>query len=73
MLFISSVWMILWPVRQMGHILVDMGKAFVAIQRIREVLGEPAEDLRPRGLKAPLSGKVQFKGVSFWFLDELYG
>lgn len=65
LLFMSSVWMILWPVRQLGHILVDMGKAFVSMGRIRDILDAPTEDLRPGGLTVPVTGRVRFDGVSF--------
>nr|HPJ71044.1 ABC transporter ATP-binding protein [Candidatus Mcinerneyibacteriales bacterium] len=38
---------LLWPVRQMGRILTDMGKTFVSVKRIMEILEEPAEEDLP--------------------------
>jgi ATP-binding cassette, subfamily B, bacterial len=38
---------IIWPVRQIGRVLVDSGKASVAIERIEQVLGEPLESVEP--------------------------
>lgn len=63
--FMAYVWMILWPLRQMGRILVDMGKAFVAIGRITEVLDQAPEDIHAEGLVPRLSGRISFRNVSF--------
>ncbi len=41
--FLAYVNMLLWPVRQMGRILSEMGKAIVAMGRIGEVLDAPVE------------------------------
>jgi ATP-binding cassette subfamily B protein len=63
--FISYVWMILWPLRQMGRILVDMGKAFVAVGRIEEIFTSEVEDIHAAGTAPKFRGKVRFEGVSF--------
>jgi ATP-binding cassette subfamily B protein len=65
LLFISSVWMILWPVRLMGRVLVDMGKAFVAIQRIDEILKQPKEPMNHIGHRHGITGEIEFENVSF--------
>lgn len=44
-LFSTYTGMLLWPVRQLGRILTDMGKALVAAERLQEVLDEPQEVL----------------------------
>jgi len=41
--FIVLLNLILWPVRQMGRTLTELGKSFVAIGRIHEILDEPEE------------------------------
>ncbi|MEX2214656.1 MAG: ABC transporter ATP-binding protein, partial [Phycisphaeraceae bacterium] len=41
--FLAYLQMMLWPVRQMGRILTDLGKAVVALGRIREILNEEEE------------------------------
>ena len=45
--FITLVSMLIWPVRQMGRILSELGKAMVALGRIQEILNEP-EESQPR-------------------------
>ncbi|AHC15611.1 ABC transporter ATP-binding protein [Salinispira pacifica] len=63
--FISYVWMILWPLRQMGRILVDMGKAFVSVGRINEILDSDQEDVHTSGGTGRITGKIRFEDVCF--------
>ncbi len=63
--FASYVGMLLWPVRQMGRILTDMGKTLVSLGRIKEILDTPAEDLRLNGKKPKISGTIEFEHVNF--------
>jgi ATP-binding cassette subfamily B protein len=65
--------MFMFPLRQMGRILADLGKATVAVGRIREILDEPTEDATREPLSLPeptlLSprdrGRIEFDSVSF--------
>ncbi|MGC9365766.1 MAG: ABC transporter ATP-binding protein [bacterium] len=41
--FTTYVGLLLWPVRQMGRVLTDMGKAFVSVDRIKMILNTPVE------------------------------
>lgn len=41
--FVMFLNMLLWPVRQMGRTLTDLGKSMVALQRMGEILAEPEE------------------------------
>jgi ATP-binding cassette subfamily B protein len=66
--FLAFVAMYIWPVRQMGRILADLGKALVSLRRIEEILhAEPeaaaAEELTT--LPDRLEGRIEFDGVSF--------
>ncbi len=42
--FLAAVNLFIWPVRMMGRILTETGKATVAIGRIAEILERPGED-----------------------------
>ncbi|MEI6874553.1 MAG: ABC transporter ATP-binding protein, partial [Spirochaetota bacterium] len=42
--FIAWIGRVLWPVRQLGRTLTEVGKALVSLRRIDEVLGAPEED-----------------------------
>ena len=45
--FLSAVMMFLWPVRMLGRILAELGKALVAMGRINEILERPLEEDDP--------------------------
>jgi len=62
--FASYEGMLLWPVRQMGRILTDLGKTLVSLRRIQEILDEESEK-NESGLKPEISGNIIFKDVSF--------
>jgi ATP-binding cassette, subfamily B, bacterial len=66
--FLSYVSMILWPIRQIGRILSDLGKMLVSIRRIREVFDWPMEDIH-EGKHVKLSGDIVFDQVSFQYPD----
>lgn len=66
--FVSYVSMVLWPVRNLGRILSDMGKVSVAIDRLDEILRVPIEDLN-EGLQVDLKGNLAFDQVSFKYDD----
>lgn len=59
---------IVWPLRQLGRILSDLGKVSVSITRIEEVLTEEAEDLE-HGLRPEINGDICFSHVSFRYED----
>ena len=79
--FLLFVNIFVWPMRQMGRILADLGKALVALERIRAILAVPAESEGPeaepamgslqtqadeRPVELPeLQGRIEFDHVSF--------
>ncbi|MCD4651821.1 MAG: ATP-binding cassette domain-containing protein, partial [Candidatus Cloacimonetes bacterium] len=68
--FITYVGNMLWPVRQMGRVLTDMGKSIVAMDRIEEIFAVEPERLRGEGKNPPkLNGEITFENVSFAY-DE---
>jgi ATP-binding cassette subfamily B protein len=74
--FITAIGMFLWPVRMLGRILAELGKALVAIGRIREVLDTPDElaDEAPRSTQtdesaATAGAAVRFDRVTFGFAN----
>ena len=76
--FIMFLNMLLWPVRQMGRTLTDLGKSFVALTRMGEILGEPEESApdRPVVTDAP-AGRIEADRRQFSWHGvkslELYG
>jgi ATP-binding cassette, subfamily B, bacterial len=69
--FNTYVMFLIWPVRQMGRLLGETGRASVSLRRINEILNMPVEDPENglTGKICQLKGGVYFKRVSFGFDD----
>ncbi len=63
--FTTYIYMLIWPVRQLGRTLTDMGKATVSIKRIDGILQEPIEVLLENGKEPKIEGHIEFENVSF--------
>ena len=66
-IFTSYISRLLWPIRQLGRILSDAGKSFVSIERIDEILRQPAEPEEPDAVKPSLKGDIVFDHVTFGY------
>ena len=60
---------VLWPVRHLGRVLTDTGKAIVALRRLREILEVPEELDAPEAAANPerLEGALEVTGLTFGF------
>jgi len=69
---VTYVGMIVWPIRQMGRVLADSGKAVVALGRLREILGTPpeADPAEPADLPERMEGRLEIEGLTFAFRDQ---
>ena len=65
LVFTSYVGQLLWPVRQLGRILSDMGKSFVALDRIDEILCQKSEQNAAALLRPPIDRDIVFDHVTF--------
>lgn len=66
--FLALLNMVLWPVRMIGRILMDLGKTVVAINRINEIFAEPIEthnDTPTTSPENPITGRIEFQNVTF--------
>jgi len=75
LVFLMLEQMLLWPVRQMGMVLADLGKAKVALRRIAEVLTAPEEDTDPRlrgsGTERPeIRGALVVRDLRFRYTSD---
>ncbi len=62
--------MLVWPIRGLGRIIGDFGKAIVASQRIDEILSI-SDEYENDGLEKPeVTGLIEFDQVSFRFSDS---
>ncbi|MGH4140790.1 ABC transporter ATP-binding protein [Clostridium sp.] len=62
--------MLLWPVRQLGRILSDMGKMSVSLQRITNIMDVPVEQEQGKALKPEISGEISFENVDFEYESD---
>ncbi len=65
LLFVTAVTMLLFPIRQMGRILADMGRMSVALKRIGEILAVDVEQDDDTAVEPAIRGHVVFDNVSF--------
>ena len=63
--FISYIRILIQPVRQLGRIIGNIGKACVSVGRIEEILQEEPEQLFPSQAKPEITGNIVFDSVSF--------
>jgi len=60
---------IIWPVRHLGRVLADTGKAAVTIVRIREILNF-VEESQEADSAEPLRGDIEIRGLTFAYRDR---
>lgn len=60
---------IVYPVRNLGRIIKDMGRAIVSSQRLDEVLSIKDEYIENGTLTPEIKGQIEFKNVAFKFSD----
>lgn len=63
--FIMLLNFILWPVRQMGRTLTDLGKTVVAVGRIQDILESPAEGRHGKLRPPVIRGHIEAQNLSF--------
>lgn len=66
-LFATYTSMLTWPVRQLGRILADLGKAAVSLGRLDEILEAPLEQEPGKAETPDLAGDVTFDHVCFGY------
>ncbi|MDD4000830.1 MAG: ABC transporter ATP-binding protein, partial [Bacilli bacterium] len=64
------VGMLVWPIRGLGRIIGDFGKAIVASKRVDEILGITDEYQDDGKEKPDVTGLIEFDHVSFRFSDS---
>ncbi len=76
--FVSYAQMFIWPIREVGRVLTELGKTLVAIGRIKEVLNVPEETAPTNPMDAPARarGEIELSHVSFkhgekWVLNDV--
>jgi len=66
-MFTTYTGLLTWPVRQLGRVLADLGKASVSLGRIDEILSAESEHEPGKALSPDLSGDIVFDKVCFGY------
>ncbi|MDM8533570.1 ABC transporter ATP-binding protein [Clostridiaceae bacterium HSG29] len=69
--FITYEAMLLWPVREFGRVLTDLGKSLVSFKRISEIMNEEVDQHDDDGIKPEIFGKIEFNNLSFSHEDDV--
>ncbi|MDD2259293.1 MAG: ABC transporter ATP-binding protein [Bacilli bacterium] len=62
--------MLVWPIRGLGRIIGDFGKATVATRRIDEILDIPDDFDKDGSLEPEIKGNIEFKNVKFHYPEN---
>lgn len=68
--FNTYVGRLIWPIRQLGRILSDMGKMTISLKRVSEILEQEREKELGLSLKPEIKGELSFENVSFEYEDN---
>ncbi len=63
--FISQVSMVIWPIRHLGRVLTDSGKAIVALGRVDHILNAPEESFEPTPTIGRGPGTINVANLDF--------
>ena len=70
--FAGMVIWIIWPIRNLGRLIIDMSRAMVSYKRVAEILGEERVDVVAgnQPSRPQLQGNIRFEDVSFAYEGE---
>lgn len=68
--FITYSGMLIWPIRNLGHMVGFMGQAFVSLTRIQEILDSKEEDYDTGSGDTAIQGGIRFEDVQFGYTAE---
>ena len=63
--FITWIMIVIHPIRQVGRVLTDAGKATVSLGRLAQVLDAPAEERAGRDAEHRPTGQLSLRGLTF--------
>lgn len=68
--FIAYERLLMWPVRELGRIISDMGKAGVSLDRLKYIMNSEEEKDDENAVDFPEDKTICFEGVSFAYTSE---
>ena len=61
---------IIWPMRNLGRIVIEASTTFVSYKRLAEIFREQTEIVNEQDVPHPVTGDVAFENVSFKYKDD---
>ncbi|MEG2206105.1 MAG: ABC transporter ATP-binding protein [Oscillospiraceae bacterium] len=71
MLYTTYTSMLTFPMRQLGRILADLGKADISLGRLEDILAYPIEEEPGKALCPNITGEITFDNVCFDYGDNV--
>ena len=68
--FLTVVGMVTWPIRTLGRVLTDTGKAVVALGRIDHILTTAEESTETTPALPRARGTIRVEHLQFWYTEE---
>ncbi|MET0384335.1 MAG: ABC transporter ATP-binding protein [Polyangiales bacterium] len=65
--FMTCEALVVFPIRQIGRVLTESGKAVVALGRVNEILSSPEETLEPIPARTRADGELRLEHVTFGY------
>ncbi len=66
----TYVGMVIWPIRHLGRVLQDVGKAIVALGRLNHILEEPEESSHEEEPRRVIRGDIRIKDLNYGFESQ---
>lgn len=63
--FLTFVSIVIWPIRQLGRVLTDSGKAVISLRRINEILNQEEESVEVAPSQDRARGEITIQGLNF--------
>ena len=64
-IFMTCEAIVIWPIRQLGRVLTDTGKAVISLSRVNHILQEPEETAEFSPDSGRAKGVIEFKDLTF--------
>lgn len=68
--FVAYNAMLVWPIRSLGRIISELGKAGVSLGRILHIMGAEEERDRPGAVEPPMDRDIAFSHVTFSYAPD---
>ena len=69
-IFMTCESIVIWPIRQLGRVLTDTGKAVISLGRVNHILEEPEEAAEMAPVSGRAKGAIEARGLCFSYGDD---